>query len=140
HPDLQGIWTSGPMSSEPFERPVELGTRATLTETESTERVSADQQLSEFDREAFVRPWAAGDEGPRGTTGWASAERGRPSMQASLIVDPADGRLPALTEDGTRRARRWRETAAQPAGPEDLNPYDRCITRGVLGSALPNIY
>jgi hypothetical protein len=61
-------------------------------------------------------------------------------MQASLIVDPANGRLPALTEDGARRARRWRETAAQPAGPEELNPYDRCITRGVLGSAFPNIY
>ena len=55
-------------------------------------------------------------------------------------MDPPDGRLPPLTPDGAARAKRWRDTAEQPAGPEDLNPYDRCITRGVLGSALPNIY
>jgi hypothetical protein len=35
---------------------------------------------------------------------------------------------------------RWRDTASQAAGPEDLNPYDRCISRGVLGGAFPNIY
>jgi hypothetical protein len=140
HPDLQGIWTSGPMSSVPFERPAGLGTRALLSEQEFAARVAANQALDEVDNDPFVRPWAAGDEGPRGTSGWASAERGKPSLQASLVVDPANGRLPALTEQGARGARRWRETASQPAGPEDLNPYDRCITRGVLGSILPNIY
>jgi hypothetical protein len=55
-------------------------------------------------------------------------------------VNPLNGRLPALTADGARRARRWQDTAHQPAGPEDLNPYIRCITRGVLGSMFPNIY
>src|SRR4051812_3963250 len=40
-----------------------------------------------------------------------------PGPQASLIVDPANGQLPALTEDRARRARRWKETAGQPAGP-----------------------
>jgi hypothetical protein len=67
-------------------------------------------------------------------------ELAKPSAQASLIVDPAHGRLPPLTDDGARRARRWQETANQPTGPEDLNPYERCITRGVLGASFPNIY
>jgi hypothetical protein len=70
-------------------------------------------------------------------------ERGQASRQASLIIDPPDGRLPAMTADGARRAERWRMTSADTyvyAGPEDLTPYDRCISRGVLGSVMPNIY
>jgi hypothetical protein len=139
HPDLQGTWTSGPMISVPFERAAELGTRAVVSEQEFAVRVAASQRQAAVDREAFVKP-VANDGGPSGPSSWASAERGKPSLQASLIVDPADGRLPPLTDDGAARARRWRETAGQPAGPEELNPYDRCISRGVLGSAFPNIY
>ena len=48
-----------------------------------------------------------------------------------------------MTPDGARRAAEWRTRSADTyphAGPEDLTPYDRCITRGVLGSAFPNIY
>ena len=48
-----------------------------------------------------------------------------------------------MTADGARRAETWRTKAAANyahAGPEDLRPYDRCISRGVLGSQFPNIY
>ncbi len=62
---------------------------------------------------------------------------------ASLVVDPKDGRLPPMTDDGARRAEEWR-TKASPTyahtGAEDLRPYGRCITRGLLGSAFPNTY
>jgi hypothetical protein len=140
HPDLQGVWTSGPMSTVPFERATELGTRAVLNDEEFAKRVAANQRAVESDRQTTVKP-DSGDGGGLGAPShWNAAERGKPSMQASLIVDPPNGRLPELTEDGARRARRWKETAGQPAGPEELNPYDRCITRGVLGSAFPNIY
>ena len=54
---------------------------------------------------------------------------------ATIGADGADVRW-----NGAERARTWQRTAAAPAGPEDLNPYDRCITRGVLGSIFPNIY
>src|SRR5690606_3311468 len=54
-----------------------------------------------------------------------------------------DGRIPPMTEAGlARRANRDRGTFGP--GPfntfEDFTLYDRCITRGVLGSALPVIY
>jgi len=42
-----------------------------------------------------------------------------------------------------RRAQEWARRSAPSyayAGPEEMRPYDRCITRGVLGSAFPNIY
>ena len=78
--------------------------------------------------------------GPPGHWG----ERGRPQRQSSLVVDPKDGRIPAMTAEGERR------TAAVPKtwyydndgggpfnAPADLSAYDRCITRGVIGSMLP---
>src|SRR5690606_21896623 len=62
---------------------------------------------------------------------------------SSLVIDPPDGRIPPMTEAGlARRANRDRGTFGP--GPfntfEDFTLYDRCITRGVLGSALPVIY
>jgi hypothetical protein len=47
-----------------------------------------------------------------------------------------------MTDEGKRRAAAWPST--NPATPyaraQDFNIYDRCVTRGVLGSTFPNIY
>lgn len=130
-PDLQGMWPSGVLVSVPFERAEELGTRAVYTEQEYSERAEIRAQNS-------ARYARSGTGAP---PHWS--EVGQPPRQASLVVDPADGRLPPMTADGTRRAEEWRTKSAPTyayAGPEDLRPYDRCISRGVLGSAFPNIY
>jgi hypothetical protein len=125
-PDLQGMWPTGALVGVPFERAPELGTRATLSDAEITKFYGQFRtQLSSSN----VNP----------PEHWL--ELTVPTRQASLIVDPANGRLPAMTGEGERRARTW----AGPmrgyfSGPEDFNPYDRCITRGVLGSAFPNAY
>jgi len=70
-------------------------------------------------------------------------ERGKPSYQASLIVDPPDGRIPPQTAEATGRMLAQRDARAG-RGPadsyEDRSLYDQCITRGVLGSILPVIY
>jgi hypothetical protein len=126
-PDLQGMWPSGPLVEIPFERPASFGTRAELND----EEFAAALRRAETDFSPGTAP----------PPHWL--ERGVPSRQASLIVDPPDGRLPPLTPDGAQRAERWRATTAPTyayAGPEDLTPYDRCISRGVLGSHFPNIY
>ena len=126
-PDLQGVWVSSAVIGVPFERPEELGTRAVLTDEELAARNAA--------AAARVRPRLVPP------AGWA--ERRPPPPLASLIVDPPNGRLPPMTGDGARRADEWRTKAGGAyahAGPEDLRPYDRCISRGVLGSQFPNIY
>jgi hypothetical protein len=133
-PDLQAVWTSGPMIDVPFERRRSLGTRGTLTDAEFAERTAENRRQMERD----LSPTAPRDGAVASPEHWL--ERGLPSRQASLIVDPPNGRLPRQTEDGAERARQWRVNADRPRQPEDLNPYDRCITRGVLGSILPNIY
>ena len=126
------------MMEVPFERAVERGTQAVLTDEQFAARQADIRQAAETDNAEFVVPGGAATVTP--PSHWL--ERGQASRQASLIVDPPDGRLPPMTEDGQRRAAAWSAAAnmAAFAGPEDFTVYDRCITRGVLGSAFPNIY
>ena len=67
----------------------------------------------------------------------------RAFRQTSLIVDPPDGSMPAVTPEAQkRRASRDRGTFGD--GPfdttEDFTLYDRCITRGIVGSVLRVVY
>jgi hypothetical protein len=61
--------------------------------------------------------------------------------QTRLIVDPPDGRLPAIKVD--QQARQMPRGTYGP-GPlnswEDFSLYERCITRGIAGSTLRVIY
>jgi len=139
-PDLQGVWPSGALIEVPFERPAAFGTRDTLTDAEFAQRTAQIKAQSESDAAESGRD-TAGSPATAPPPHWL--ERGVATRQASLIVDPPDGRLPPMTEDGARRAARWRTTSAESylfESPADLTPYDRCITRGVLGSTFPNIY
>jgi hypothetical protein len=127
HPDLQGTWSSDDVRGIPLQRPEEFGTRAELTDEEFEERQSGnDAQVARL-RE--------------GGTAFL-AERGvRSFRQTSLVVDPPNGRIPPLTADGQQRtdatqARR----RSRPSSWEDRSLYDRCLTRGVVGSILPVIY
>jgi hypothetical protein len=59
------------------------------------------------------------------------------------VVDPPNGRIPELTEQAKQKAAQAKQ-AKQGHGPneswEDQSLYDRCISRGVMGSILPVIY
>ncbi len=148
-PDLQGLWPSIDMQGTPYERPENFGTRAVLNDQEIAARLTATERQAEADAETTVNTQRA----PRGTgTGPPShwGERGRPSRQASLIVDPADGRFPPMTPEGEKRSKEAYSTyfldfpdavTAHPFNDfSDLGVYDRCITRGLLASILPTAY
>lgn len=107
-PDLQGVWTSEPELGVPFERAPDLGTRQTLTEEEFHKRqADAQKQLAadnaEFDLETAETANA-------GAVGSATSppphwlERGQPSRRTSMVIEPANGRVPAMTAEA--RARR----------------------------------
>ena len=136
-PDLQGVWPSGQLMAVPFERSPQFGTRAELNDAEFKQLISSIERQQDADSEQFSRGSGGGVNPP---SHWL--ENGVPSRQASLIVDPPDGRLPAMTPDGARRAASWPSTnpSTPYASAQEFNIYDRCITRGVLGSTLPNIY
>jgi len=128
-PDLQGIWTSDDMRGVPRERPGEFGTRQFLTDEEFLRRVALDEQTQ---RQQLRGPYGARND-----------LRSRTFRQTSLVVDPPDGRIPPLTDEAEARiTNRDRGSFGQGPfdGPEDFSLFDRCITRGVVGSILPVIY
>jgi hypothetical protein len=69
-----------------------------------------------------------------------------PQRQTSLIVDPADGRLPEMTAEGKRRSALMKSSWALPDEVqtwdhwEDFESWDRCITRGMPSSMMPYRY
>ncbi len=141
-PDLQGIWPSTHMVGVPLQRDPKLGTRNVLTDDEFAQRQKQSAQQADAVLEEFSLEGADGGDGTGPPPHWL--ERGTPQRQASLIVSPADGRLPPMTEYGQQRAAERARRSSTGAGPfnspEDLDYYDRCIARGVLGSITPVIY
>jgi hypothetical protein len=140
-PDLRGTFTSDNSIGVPFERPPQFGDRPMLTDAEFDAREKANLEQvakdnSERPETAFEQDEAANN-APRH---WL--ERGmRLSHAASLVIDPANGRLPALTPDGQRRqAQNRARVLRQDEAAEFHSYYDRCITRGVVSSILPAIY
>ena len=148
-PDLQGIWPSTAMVGVPFERPAQYGNRLYLTEDEFKRRQKEAEHQTELDNESFSIDNVKQDVVAMGDVGGPTSpppfwlERGEPSRQSSLIVDPPDGHLPPMTPEGQRRVATTKNTYLQYTGfnaASELGPYDRCISRGVLGSMFPVIY
>jgi hypothetical protein len=143
-PDLQGKWPSTNMSGVPLQRPASFGTRNVLTDEEFAERQAqaarqAELDLADFDFDNPPVPFGQIGGGQSPPQHWF--ERGRPQRQASLIVDPANGRLPPLTAAAEHRAAEHQRNApALPASYTDFSLYERCITRGLVGSAMPGGY
>ena len=70
-------------------------------------------------------------------------EWGKANRLTSLIIDPPNGRLPALTEEGERRRALMRSgwmTDIPFDHWTDFDNWDRCITRGLPASMLPAYY
>jgi hypothetical protein len=116
----------------PLERPRQYGTRVFMTLEEQ-------QVLAKREDEEIARMTRQGNGGQLGSPGdWV--EWGRSQRQTSLLVDPPDGRMPALTPDGAARQAKMPTGSAgyNPLrGPQDFTPSERCISRGVIGSMLP---
>src|SRR5262245_31473037 len=143
-PDISGLFTTDDELGVPFERPAQFGDRQAVTDEEYRQRITQSERQDEADREEFVAPRQGRGEGPGGTGPPAHwIERGKPSRRTSLVIDPPDGRIPFLNDDARRRgavaAMRTPEGIAF-AGPEDLDKYDRCITRGFPHVIFPTIY
>jgi hypothetical protein len=133
----------------PFERPAQFGSRQFLTEAEFKEReAQADKQAKldvlDFDlQNPPAEIVALGDVGGVTSPPPHWLERGLPSRQTSLIVEPANGRMPPMTPDGAARQKTAGGTYTKQTGfksADELGPYDRCISRGVIGSMMPVVY
>ena len=130
-PDLQGSWTN--TTTTPLERPDDLAEQAQLTAEERAARDAAGDVARE---QRGVTPGT----GETGSYNNFWVERGVRMARTSLIVDPPDGKLPLTPVEAARRAGRESYRSREPAGPEDRNLYERCISRGMPGSMMPGFY
>lgn len=143
-PDLQGEWPAS--ANIPMQRPVGFGTRAYLTDAEFAARQKQARQQNEADSEEFApASGTAASVTINPPSYWV--EHGKPDHQASLVVDPPDGRIPPMTPEGEKFVHSLRGGL----GPgshfpekvdswEDFDSYSRCITRGLVSSMLPTLY
>jgi hypothetical protein len=134
-PNLEGTFTSRDMSGIPMERPMQYGTREHLTAAEFAERLAAPDRVAAL----------AGDQSEDNRlqlSALDSAETGtRTFGYTSYIIEPTDGRMPALTAEGRARQEANRRSMNGPFHTtEDFSYYDRCITRGIAGSIGPSLY
>jgi hypothetical protein len=140
HPDFEGIWSNATIT--PLERPLDLAGKATLTEAEAAAYEKRVRELTNVDRRAQVGTET--DVALAYNDAWY--DRGTKTvrtLRTSLIVDPPDGRIPALTPEAQKKAReRVEARRLHPAdGPEDRSLNERCLLTGTTGPPmLPGPY
>jgi hypothetical protein len=143
-PDLQGTFSNRTIT--PFERPANVSGREFFTPEEVAALEKRAQEQS-------------GDEGRnKGTRGdverayndfWWDRGTKVTTPRTSLVIDPADGRVPELTEEAKKRAAdegkrpAFRGAGANGRGADswlDRSTFERCITRGMPGAMSPTAY
>ena len=136
-PNLQGYWTS--LSFTPMERPAKYGDREFLTDEEAAEiHKEGIQHSYEFTFNDLAET-PVYDATVYALSAWQ--EGVAPNKRTSLVVDPADGKIPALTPEAAKvreAARRHgpNQDYADPNAPvkadvaEDLNLGERCLSFG----------
>jgi hypothetical protein len=143
HPDLQGTWTNATLT--PVERPKTLGDRLVLNETEA---LQMEQRMKDF-AAASDQPSDLSQDLPKGGgVGGYNVFWFDPANQvatvngerrSSLIVSPANGQVPELSEPGKQRLAARTARAAQGAfdGPEQRALGERCILGFGSNSGTP---
>src|SRR5688572_2415409 len=127
HPDLEGIWTTDDMRGVPMSRPAQFGNRVYLTDEEFAARAKQ--------RETARRI----DDARTGT--FRNEEGSRDFGYTSMVIDPPDGRVPPTTAAARARPRTQGSFGVGPWEKiSDFSLYDRCITRGAIGSFMPAVY
>ncbi len=143
HPDLQGNWEK--RFATPVERPVSLGTQRAYTDAEAA-AFRAQAESRRLAREAPVAadrrpPPAGGDIQFRTDTNFlpdlpVEVARINGELRTSLIIEPANGRLPLREETATAMGRYVELMNNNFAGPETRPPGERCLH---LGPPLPTM-
>jgi hypothetical protein len=132
-PDLQGTWSFATVT--PLERPADVA-KGFLSPAE----------IADVERKAVIAATdeARGADAARDVAGayndfWWDRGTRVAGRQTSLIVDPPDGRIPALTpaartwadSPDANKVQETRSGNLPAAGPEDTDLWDRCLTRGL---------
>ena len=122
-PDLEGIWNSA--TATPLERPAALKDKPFFTPDEAAQW---EREFAKRNEEAPAG--AAAKRSGTGTYNTFYREYGThtvKTLRTSIITDPPDGRIPALTPAAAEIKRQRQERLKKFENPEDLGLQDRCL-------------
>jgi len=142
HPNIEGIYTNKDETNTPLERPDQLQGRSLQDFSEADLAALAKQRQA---LAAKIAGGIGGAETGAGPTHWYEHLQGNGS-RPWLILDPPDGKLPAMTPQALKREAAFaalndaRNGEGRADSWLDRSMYDRCITRGLPGSMMPAIY
>jgi hypothetical protein len=132
HPGFDGIWNSA--TATPLERPLRLKDKAFFTPEEAAEW---ERQVVESNEEPPAD--AAKKNTGTGTYNTVYREFGSrtvKTLRTSIVTDPADGRIPALTPAAAEVKRRRVEAMRSGASAEDLGLQDQCLAFVTAGPPM----
>ncbi len=134
-PDLEGTWTNATLTL--LQRPADLGAKAVFTPEEAA--AWDKQRIEQTNADRPARP---GEVGAYNDAFFERGTGGVKSRRTSLVIDPPDGRIPALTPQAQEKveARQRREAASPADAPEDRWLTERCILFGATVPMLPEPY
>ena len=131
-PDLRGMWPLE-VGQTRMQRDAKYGNQAWLTDEEYAVALKAAEAAGKgADNEDKANKLGAGN--------WF--ERGHVLRQTSLIMEPANGRIPPMTPRGEAMAKASHSSWDNDlfSSIKDFNSLDRCITRGMPASMIPFPY
>jgi hypothetical protein len=122
-PDFEGIWNSATVT--PLERPLHLKEKAFFTPEEAAEW---ERQVAERNQEPS--PEAVARSTGTGTYNTFYREFGTrtvKTLRTSIVTDPPDGRIPALTPEAAQIKRRRVEALKNVESAQDTGLQDQCL-------------
>ncbi len=160
-PDLQGIWSG--QTATPLQRPERWAAKSELTPAEAEAYVT--ELLGRPGRDRRAQRGTEQDVAGAYNAVWENRATRLAGLRTSLIIDPQDGRIPALTESAKKRQTEMTEylqallqgTSGGRPGPisprrneppptynlERMNrsdgPEDRSNSERCFGATLPNL-
>ena len=150
HPSLEGVWENN--SATPLERPAQLADKPRLSDEElaslqrRAKEIFTPEADAVFGDGLYLALLTTSSSGRAGGTG-TYAQNWLPDRyferRTSLIVDPANGRLPAATTEGDRaRKANLGRFVRRPGSAQDMTITDRCIHYGFpdLFAAYMSVY
>jgi hypothetical protein len=139
HPDLQGVWTN--VTITPLERPADLKDKPFFTLQEAA---AYEKQVVDRNNADRRDGGAEADVGRAYNDAWYDrGTRVVKTLRTSLVVDPPDGRIPAMLPEAAKRQqeRLAQNRGHQFDGPENRSLAERCLIWPTLGPPmLPSFY
>ena len=131
-PNFDGIWSSA--TATPLERPLQLKDKAFFTPEEAAEW---ERQVAEGNQERSAQ--AASKNVGTGTYNTFFREFGSrtvKTLRTSIVTDPPDGRIPALTPPAAAAKRRRVDGMKNAASAQDTGLQDQCLAFVTAGPPM----